>query len=154
MRLATVKSSTLNEGGAQPQAKADFDRHVQNSKAAKDDQSQANNTVTAKTGDTLWDIAQDNGLSMKSLYQANPQFDPKREDGILHFDRSRRGGWDPDYIRPGDVIRIPTQAPSVPIPSVPTPSVPTSPSGGSQTPPNGPAGPSSPGTPPTPSAGH
>ncbi|MBV9251124.1 MAG: LysM peptidoglycan-binding domain-containing protein, partial [Acetobacteraceae bacterium] len=80
------------------EAKTARERNAQNS----DDQS-----VTAKRGDTLWGIAKRDGVSLDKLLSANPQFDPAKADGVPHFDRSRYGQWDPDYIRPGDHIRLP-----------------------------------------------
>src|SRR5215470_1718809 len=68
-------------------------------------------TIRVKPGDTFSGIAQEHRVPLKRLYRANPQFNPKRQDGIPHFDRSPRGGWDPDYLRPGDKIRVPIEKP-------------------------------------------
>jgi hypothetical protein len=100
-------------------ARASFDRHVQAARdrcSGRDSRAATDNTdvVTVKRGDTLWDIARRHGTSMSDLYGANPQFDPQRQDGIPEFDRGRHGGWDPDYIRPGDRIKLPSHPPSRP----------------------------------------
>jgi LysM domain len=95
-------------------AQESFDQHLQ---AARNRQEESHarpandnaNVVIVKRGDTLWDMAHQRGTTLKDLYKANPQFDPRRQDGILHFDRPSHGGWDPDYIRPGDRIRLPSQ---------------------------------------------
>jgi hypothetical protein len=68
--------------------------------------------VRVNPGDTLTGIAHKHGATMKGVYGANPQFDPHRQDGIPHFDRSPHGGWDPDYLRPGDRIRLHPLRPS------------------------------------------
>jgi hypothetical protein len=102
-------------------AQQSFDRHLQ---AARERQGDGHarpakhnaNAVTVKRGDTLWGIAHRRGTSLKDLYGANPQFDPRRQDSVLHFDRPSHGGWDPDYIRPGDRIKLPSQPPPRPHP--------------------------------------
>jgi len=122
--------------------------------------------VRVKPGDTLTGIAHKHGATMKGVYGANPQFDPHRQDGIPHFDRSPHGGWDPDYLRPGDRIRLhpPRRAshtarhakPASNAPATPSdkhhhgtslpPAAPTVPGGGTppqNTPPTGPEGPGS-----------
>src|SRR5262245_800961 len=43
-------------------------------------------TVTVKPGDTLWGIAAEHGIPLAELYADNREFDPGRQDGILHFD--------------------------------------------------------------------
>jgi hypothetical protein len=95
-------------------AQESFGRHLQ---AARDSQGDGHarpakhnaNAVTVKRSDTLWGIAHRRGTPINDLYGANPQFDPRRQDGVLHFDRPSHGGWDPDYIRPGDRIKLPSQ---------------------------------------------
>jgi hypothetical protein len=95
-------------------AQESFDQHLQ---AARDRQDEGHarpandnaNVVIVRRGDTLWDMAHQQGTTLKDLYKANPQFDPRRQDGVRHFDRPSHGGWDPDYIRPGDRIRLPSQ---------------------------------------------
>src|SRR5262245_54084559 len=59
-------------------------------------------TVRVKAGETFSGIAAAKHLPKRALYRANPHFDPQRADGVLHYDRSTDGGWDPDYLRPGD----------------------------------------------------
>lgn len=63
--------------------------------------------VTVKPGDTLSDIAKRDGVSLGALLGANRQFNPTKADGVPSFDRSKFGQWDPDYIRPGDHVRLP-----------------------------------------------
>jgi hypothetical protein len=46
------------------------------------------------------------GMSRRQMYRTNPQFDPRREDGVPHADGGPRGSWDPDYIRPSDKLRV------------------------------------------------
>jgi LysM domain len=112
-RSMTTARSDGTDGFAA--AQASFDRHLQ---AARDgggvrDSGAANdntNAVTVKRGDTLWDIAEQHGISMRDLYRANRQFNPHRQDGVLEFDHGRHGGWDPDYIRPGDRIKLPSHS--------------------------------------------
>jgi hypothetical protein len=67
-------------------------------------------THTVLPGECFSCIAHDNGMGRRQMYRANPQFDPRREDGVPHADRGRRGSWDPDYIRPGDKLRVPNSA--------------------------------------------
>lgn len=66
----------------------------------------ATRSVAVRPGDTLWDVAKRHHVPLDWLFAANPQFDPEKADGVLSFDRSRRGKWDPDYLRPGDRIRV------------------------------------------------
>jgi hypothetical protein len=63
-------------------------------------------THTVVSGECFSCIAHDNGMSRRQMYRANPQFDPRREDGVLQADRGPRGSWDPDYLRPGDKLRV------------------------------------------------
>jgi hypothetical protein len=91
---------------------ADFQGSVQRAKQhapAKQDPPRPRRTVQVKTGDTFGGIAATRHLPKRALYRTNPQFDPRREDGILNYDRGADGGWDPDYLRPGDRLRIPAQ---------------------------------------------
>src|SRR5258708_7663828 len=96
---ATTRSNRTDDPAA---AQASFDRHLQASRAAHGSGATDRSAVTVKADDTLSGIAHRHGVSMKGLYRSNPQFDPHRQDGVPHFDRSKHGGWDPDYIRPGD----------------------------------------------------
>jgi hypothetical protein len=114
--MTTARSDRADDLAA---VRASFDRHVQAARercSASDSRGAADNTdvVTVKRGDTLWDIARRHGIPMSDLYRTNPQFSPHRQDGIPQFDRGRHGGWDPDYIRPGDRIRLPSHQPSRP----------------------------------------
>lgn len=95
-----------------PQLQPNFDLNLQ--AAQRNPQNEKLAGASPSTGNTLSGIAHANGVSMQALYEANPQFDPSRADGIVHFDRSPQGGWDPDYIRPEDTIRVPTEASQVP----------------------------------------
>ena len=90
---------------------AEFEGHLQAARARHGGHhsrpaNDSPDAVRVKPGDTLTGIAHRHGASMKGVYGANPQFDPHRQDGISHFDRSPHGGWDPDYLRPGDRIRL------------------------------------------------
>ena len=114
--MTTARSDRTDDLAA---VRASFDRHVQAARdrcSAGDSRGAADNTdvVTVKRGDTLWDIARRHGIPMSDLYRTNPQFSPHRQDGIPEFDRGRHSGWDPDYIRPGDRIRLPSHQPSRP----------------------------------------
>jgi hypothetical protein len=110
---AAPRCDLSDDGSA---AQESFDLHLQ---AARDRHADGQarvandnaNDVTVKRGDTLWGIAHRRTTTLKDLYEANPQFDPRRQDGVLHLDRPSRGGWDPDYIRPGDQIRLPSRPP-------------------------------------------
>lgn len=64
-------------------------------------------TAIVRSGDTLRGIAHDHHVSMTALYKANPQFDPRREDGVPQRDRGNGARRDPDLIKPGERIRIP-----------------------------------------------
>jgi LysM domain len=110
----STAASRCNRSDDNVAGRDSFDRHLQ---AARERQGDGHarpanhnpNAVTVKRGETLWDIAHRRGTTLKGLYEANPQFDPRRQDGVLHFDRRGHRGWDPDYIRPGDQIKLPSQ---------------------------------------------
>jgi LysM domain len=102
-------SSGSSEAGAPP-----FDPNKY-ADAAKDSGTQqpatsgSTQTVTVKPGDTLSGIAHSHHVSMQSLYKANPQFDPSRADGRVQSHRTGQSGWDPDYLRVGQKINLPSQ---------------------------------------------
>ena len=56
------------------------------------------------TGDTLSEIAEENGIPLAELLKLNPQFDAAQIDGKLDTKRVGDSNWDPDFIRPGDTI--------------------------------------------------
>ena len=60
--------------------------------------------------DTLSGIAAENNVSLSELYKLNPKFDPAKADGRLDTRRDPQGVWDPDFIKPGDVIYLPPKA--------------------------------------------
>jgi hypothetical protein len=94
------------------QLEADFQgtvRHAKQHAPATQAQPSPRRTVKVKAGDTFSGIAAARHLPERALYLANPQFDPRREDGVLNYDRGADGGWDPDYLRPGDRLRFPAQ---------------------------------------------
>src|SRR5262245_11826047 len=68
--------------------------------------------VIVSRGQTLSQIARDNGIDLKKLYELNRKFDPSlqgRQDGRYYpknYKRPENGGWDPDFIKPGDAIRV------------------------------------------------
>jgi cell wall-associated NlpC family hydrolase len=66
--------------------------------------------IAVETGDTLSEIAAENNMSLGELLELNPQFDASKVDGRLDTNRSGDGGYDPDFIRPGDTIIVPKQA--------------------------------------------
>jgi len=110
----SVDSARRNESAYGNQPCSDFQQCLQTAKTAgarnqagAPPQNHNDQTVTVKSGDTLWGIAQQHGTSLGALLAANPQFNPHKADGVLNFDRSHYGQWDPDYIRPGDSIRLP-----------------------------------------------
>jgi hypothetical protein len=86
------------------------------------------NYDVVKPGDTLIGISGHEHLPLSKLYALNGEFDPQRQDGIPHSDRSPHGGWDPDFILPGDHVYLPPKPvkPQPPKPS-PKPHVPTRP---------------------------
>src|SRR5215468_5222094 len=156
--ITTARSDRTDDLAA---AQASFDRHLQAARdgcGARDGRAANDNTnaVTVKRGDTLSGIARQHGVSMADLYRANPQFNPNRQDGVVESDRGRRGGWDPDYVRPGDRIRLharPQPHPPSGHPRHPPPEV--CPPGGpnTRTPtPNGPNASGTPSVPTTPNA--
>jgi hypothetical protein len=57
-------------------------------------------------GDTLSEIAQENGLTLDELLELNPQFDAALVDGKLDTQRNGTSGWDPDFIRSGETIML------------------------------------------------
>jgi len=65
--------------------------------------------ITVESGDTLSEIAAENNMSLQELLELNPQFDASKVDGRLDPNRSGEGGYDPDFIRPGDTIIVPKQ---------------------------------------------
>jgi hypothetical protein len=71
---------------------------------------------TVVKGESLLGIAREHRMSRPQIYRANPQFDPQREDGIPHRDRGPEGGWDPDFLLPGDRIHVtrPQRSPTHP----------------------------------------
>jgi hypothetical protein len=104
---------------------ADFQGSVQRAKQhapATQGPPRPRRTVQVKSGDTFSGIAAARHLPKRALYRANPQFDPRREDGILNYDRGADGGWDPDYLRPGDRLRVPTQPRQAPAQNATPPS--------------------------------
>lgn len=109
---AAVDSSSNGDGvGSQsfPDT-SDSSAAADASTAKSDSQSGApTQTVTVKPGDTLTGIAQQHHVSLQALYKANPQFDPSLSGGPVQHGRSPQGGWDPDYIRPGDKVNLPVQ---------------------------------------------
>ena len=109
--IPTARSNRPDDLAA---AQASFQGHMQAAGARSRVTNDNADVVTVKRGDTLSDIAQRHGVSMADLYHANPEFNPRRQDGVLHFDRSKHGGWDPDYIRPGDRINLPSALPVQP----------------------------------------
>jgi cell wall-associated NlpC family hydrolase len=66
-------------------------------------------SITVDAGDTLSEIAAENNLSLEELLELNPQFDASKVDGRVDANRSAQGGYDPDFIRPGDTIIVPKQ---------------------------------------------
>ena len=115
MLRAEALDQTRSTGNSSDQSSStDFQKCVRDAEAnrktahGRNAQGSDDQTVTAKHGDTLWGIAKRDGVSLDRLLSANPQFDPAKTDGVPHFDRSRYGQWDPDYVRPGDHIRLPT----------------------------------------------
>jgi hypothetical protein len=62
--------------------------------------------ISVEQGDTLSEIAADNNMSLGELLELNPQFDASKVDGRLDTNRSGEGGYDPDFIRPGDTIIV------------------------------------------------
>jgi len=109
--IPTARSNRADDLAA---AQASFQGHMQAAGARSRGTNDNANVVTVKRGDTLSDIAQRHRVSMADLYHANPEFNPRRQDGVLHFDRGKHGGWDPDYIRPGDRINLPSALPVQP----------------------------------------
>jgi NlpC/P60 family/LysM domain len=59
------------------------------------------NRIAVESGDTLSQIAAENGMSLGELLELNPQFDASKVDG-----RMDTSGRDPDLIRPGDTIIV------------------------------------------------
>lgn len=62
--------------------------------------------------DTLSEIAEKRGVPLEELLKLNPQFDATKVDGKLDTQRTGQSGWDPDFIRPGDVVLVPKTAQS------------------------------------------
>ena len=84
---------------------------------------------TVKKGDTLDQIAQASGVSVRELLALNPQFDATKADGKLL--RTGKGqGRDPDLIAPGEIVQIPARPRAAAAPSrvESTPSLPQTPS--------------------------
>jgi hypothetical protein len=111
-RTEEVRGQLPQFEGDNRQLEADFQGSVQRAKQrapAMDGPPRPRRTVKVKSGDTFSGIAAARHLPKRALYGANPQFDPRREDGIVNYDRGADGGWDPDYLRPGDRLRTPAQ---------------------------------------------
>ena len=114
---AAAVDTSSNDGGVGGQSFPDTsdnatatDASAAKSNAQSGQQSGASTqTVTVKPGDTLSGIAQQHHVSLQALYKANPQFDPSLSGGPVQHSRSPQGGWDPDYIRPGDKVNLPAQ---------------------------------------------
>src|SRR5262245_56194879 len=109
-----TQRSRSNPGGEA----AAFNRDLRDAKAQADEQHHNAETrnakiaadakiVVAKRGDTLLGIARQHGVPIKELYDANPRYDQRGQDGLVETDRGRQRGWDPDYLRPGDRVRLP-----------------------------------------------
>ena len=106
-------SSGSSDAGAPPFDPSKY-ASAADADAAKDGTQQpasagSTQTVTVKPGDTLSGIAQSHHVSMQSLYKANPQFDPARANGVVQSQRHGQSGWDPDYLRVGQKINLPSQ---------------------------------------------
>jgi hypothetical protein len=92
-----------------------FDQHMQAARGGSGNDANGTaawsdgdpNYQVVKHGDTLIGISNQDHVPLSTLYGLNREFDPRRQDGILHSDRSPHGGWDPDYIKPGDRIYLP-----------------------------------------------
>jgi hypothetical protein len=62
--------------------------------------------ITVDPGDTLSEIAEENGMSLDELLKLNPQFDASMVDGKLDTNRNGNSGFDPDYIKVGETILV------------------------------------------------
>jgi spore germination cell wall hydrolase CwlJ-like protein len=143
-RIEAIKPTGCSDESS-PQLQPDFGSNLQ--AAQRNPQnvelagaSPSTNPVPVASGNTLSGIAHTNGVSMQALYEANPQFDPGRADGILNFDRSPQGGWDPDYIRPEDTIQVPKETGQIPAETAAAPPPPNGEPANGTTPPSGAAG--------------
>jgi Phage tail lysozyme/LysM domain len=66
------------------------------------------NRITVQSGDTLSEIARENGVTLEELLEANPQFDASKVDGKL--EPTTGNSRDPDLILPGETIVLPPNA--------------------------------------------
>jgi len=83
-----------------------------------------NEQYVVKTGDTMYDIARDQGVGISDLLAANPQFsasklgDWQRGDTPGPGDRVGASNRNPNWIYPGDTLNIPggggLEAPATP----------------------------------------
>jgi hypothetical protein len=60
--------------------------------------------VTVGPNETLTQIADRIGMSLEEFIGLQPQFDLGQVDGTVDPNRSGSNGWDPDFVRAGDVF--------------------------------------------------
>jgi hypothetical protein len=111
-------ASSGSAGGTPPSGGTPQTTFAQHMKTATSGGSNgANGTASWSNGDpnyqvvkhrnTLIGLSNEDHVPLSELYALNREFDPRRQDGVLHYGRSPHGGWDPDFIKPGDHIYLP-----------------------------------------------
>jgi uncharacterized protein (TIGR02594 family) len=72
---------------------------------------------TVVSGDTMSEVADRWNVSVADLLRANPQFDASKLGGGMDTSRNGNSGWDPDALRPGDVLSKPGAQTPAPVTS-------------------------------------